>query len=125
VVLQDWNNALPYVLISIEMCLFCLLHFWGFPWRPYMIAKGPAVEDSSQYYYGGKLGIKALLDAMNPWDLVKATARGLRWLFSGRKKRMADPSYDLPKRETGVDSEETSSGRQETTIPEAQSSGLR
>lgn len=90
-----------------------------------MITKGPAVEDSSQYYHGGKMGFKALVDAMNPWDLVKATARGLRWLFVGRKKRLADPSYDLTKRETGVDGEETPSGRHETTIPEGQSSGLR
>jgi hypothetical protein len=124
-VLQDWNNALPYVLISIEMCFFAILHFWGFPWRPYMIATGPAVANSAQYYRGGKLGAKALVDAMNPWDLAKANARGLRWLFVGRKKRVGDPSYDLPKRETGVETGEASSPRPQEMISEAQISGLR
>ncbi|KAJ5911077.1 organic solute transporter Ostalpha-domain-containing protein [Penicillium subrubescens] len=122
VVLQDWNNALPYVLISIEMCLFALLHFWGFPWRPYIVSRDPTAGDSVQCYYGGKVGFKALVDAMNPWDLVKANARGLRWLFVGRKKRMADSSYDLPKRETAGESGETSSPGLQETMPEAQSS---
>lgn len=104
------------------MCLFALLHFWGFPWRPYIISRDTAVADSAQGYYGGKFGFKALVDAMNPWDLVKANARGLRWLFVGRKKRMADPSYDLPKREAAGESGETGSPGPQETISEAQSS---
>jgi len=38
-------------------------------------------------YEGGTLGIKALIDALNPWDIIKATGRGFRWLFVGVKKR--------------------------------------
>jgi hypothetical protein len=104
------------------MCLFALLHFWGFPWRPYIISRDTAVADNVQCYYGGRMGFKALVDAMNPWDLVKANARGLRWLFVGRKKRMADSSYDLPKREAAGESGETSSPGLQETMPEAQSS---
>ena len=44
---------------------------------------------------GGFLGVKALFDAMNPWDLVKGFARGMRWLFVGRKSRENDPSYKV------------------------------
>lgn len=87
VALQDWNNALPNLLICIEMSLFAVLHFWGFPWSPYKNNKGEAK------YYGGFMGWKAILDAGNPWDLIKATARGFRWLFVGRKSRTLDPSY--------------------------------
>ncbi|KAJ5594693.1 organic solute transporter Ostalpha-domain-containing protein [Penicillium hispanicum] len=97
--LGDWNNALPNLLICIEMALFAILHFWGFPWSPYVLGKEEKSSGSGLQYYGGWLGIKAFIDAANPWDLVKATARGLRWLFVGRKHREADPSYDLPKRE--------------------------
>lgn len=97
VALQDWNNALPYLLIAIEMGLFAVLHFWGFPWRPYVVLQDKSTTGDSHCYQGGRLGLKALIDAMNPWDLVKANARGLRWLFSGRKKRTEDPSYDLTK----------------------------
>jgi hypothetical protein len=68
------------------MSLFAILHFWGFPWRPYV---------GSQKYYGGSFGLRAILDAANPWDLVKATARGFRWLFVGRKSRTLDPSYRM------------------------------
>ena len=32
---------------------------------------------------------------MNPWDLVKGFARGMRWLFVGRKNRENDPSYKV------------------------------
>lgn len=45
------------------------------------------------------MGCKALIDAMNPWDLVKANAHRFRWLFVGRKKRTADSRYELAKRE--------------------------
>lgn len=44
-------------------------------------------------YQGGPLGIYALADAFNPWDIVKMTARGLRWLFVGVRKRHEDVSY--------------------------------
>lgn len=44
-------------------------------------------------YHGGPFGLKAILDALNPLDLIKAVSRGLRWLFVGRKKRTLDPSY--------------------------------
>ena len=42
---------------------------------------------------GGFLGLAAILDAMNPWDLVKAFARGMRWMFVGRRHRKDDISY--------------------------------
>lgn len=38
----------------------------------------------------------ALMDAFNPWDIIKMTARGFRWLFVGVRKRHDDPSYQDP-----------------------------
>lgn len=82
----------------MEMATFAVLHFWGFPWQPYKINKQNeslfGVEETFSYQ-GGWLGTKAILDAMNPWDLCKAVARGVRWLFVGRKKRTLDSSYYL------------------------------
>jgi hypothetical protein len=80
------------------MSFFSILHLWAFPWRPYTLANQEGSGDA-QYvagklaYQGGPLGIKAFIDALNPWDLVKALGRGARWLFVGRKSRMDDPSY--------------------------------
>ena len=39
------------------------------------------------------MGIKAFLDAFNPWDLVKAVGRGFKWALVGRKHREKDISY--------------------------------
>ncbi|KAH8692142.1 organic solute transporter Ostalpha-domain-containing protein [Talaromyces proteolyticus] len=97
IALQDWNNALPNLLICMEMATFAVLHLWGFPWRHYVInmQKDGNIRERIQEYHGGRLGTAAIMDAMNPWDLCKAIARGLRWLFVGRKQRMLDQSYQL------------------------------
>lgn len=98
--LPDLKYALPELLINIEMALFAVLHIWAFSFLPY--ASSPAGEVSDYYgngkvsYEGGKFGVKALIDAMNPFDLIAAVGRGFRWLFVGRKNRKLDPSYRRP-----------------------------
>lgn len=96
------------------MFLFAILHFWGFPWSSYVITQEDMKDGNERRYYGGWMGIKAFVDAMNPWDLVKATARGFRWLFVGRRHREADPSYDMnmPKR----DPNSTSTSKEELPV---------
>jgi hypothetical protein len=74
------------------MSIFAILHIFAFPWRPYLLVNTP---DPEAYYKGGFLGIRALLDCFNPWDIIKASARGFRWLFVGARKRHEDPSYKL------------------------------
>ena len=49
------------------------------------------------------MGIKALLDAFNPWDLVKAVGRAFKWLVIGRKKREQDVSYKNHIQGTGLE----------------------
>lgn len=97
----DLSVGIPSLLICVEMAIFAILHLFAFPWTPYR--KG---SQASEYplsptgslnkpgmNQGGFLGHKAFIDAMNPWDLVKAFARGMRWLFVGVKHRENDPSY--------------------------------
>lgn len=74
------------------MAIFAVMHIFAFPWRPYDISKSSNPND---HYQGGFLGFKALLDAFNPWDIIKASARGFRWLFVGIRKRHHDPSYTM------------------------------
>ncbi|KAL1962565.1 hypothetical protein VTN77DRAFT_9358 [Rasamsonia byssochlamydoides] len=91
---QDIKIGIPNLLICIEMALFSILHLWAFPWRPYSLANQQAQYVGGKVaYHGGPLGIKAFIDALNPWDLMKAVGRGVRWLFVGRRNRMQDPSY--------------------------------
>lgn len=39
------------------------------------------------------MGLWAIVDALNFWDVIKAFGRGLRWLFVGVKRRKEDISY--------------------------------
>ena len=78
------------MLLCIEMFFFSLLHIVAFPWRIYDISKNP---DPAVYYRGGFGGWRALAEAFNPWDIIKASARGFRWLFVGRRHRTDDASY--------------------------------
>jgi len=91
------------VLLCIEMTIFAIMHIFAFSSKPYHINKRTSLSTAfpepgvpsnpSLKYFGGFLGVKALLDAFNPWDIVKASARGFRWLFVGRKHRKTDSSY--------------------------------
>ncbi|RDW77786.1 hypothetical protein BP6252_05839 [Coleophoma cylindrospora] len=100
----DIQIGIPALLQCVEMALFSFLHIFAFPWSPYAnnaaptkYPMSPTSESPSANMIGPKqggfLGLKAFVDALNPWDMVKAFARGMRWLFVGVKHREQDPSY--------------------------------
>lgn len=96
----DIKVGIPSMLLCIEMALFAIFHWWSFSYRPYIIgstayqaAFGHIKETEPVRYHGGPLGIKAIIDCFNMWDLVKATGRSAKWLFVGRRHRTEDPSY--------------------------------
>ncbi|RMD42869.1 hypothetical protein DV735_g2293, partial [Chaetothyriales sp. CBS 134920] len=90
----DIKVGIPSMLLCIEMTLFAIFHIWAFPFAPYRIGSKAKVSG----YQGGFLGIRALIDSVNPWDIVKATARSAKWLFRDRKTRHNDVSYDMSRR---------------------------
>lgn len=92
--------GVPSLMLCVEMAIFAVMHFWAFPYQPYRAgsraSKYPLETsgmDEIGPKQGGFLGLKAIADAMNPWDLVKAFARSMRWLFVGVKHRERDSSY--------------------------------
>ncbi|KAF7555804.1 hypothetical protein G7Z17_g1894 [Cylindrodendrum hubeiense] len=102
----DIKVGISSLLVCCEMSLFAIFHLWAFSFRPYVpgarstfyplpdpASGGPQLENKHQPASGGPMGILALIDAMNPWDLVKAVGRGVRWLFVGVKHRKQDVSY--------------------------------
>lgn len=99
----DLKIGIPSLLLCIEMAIFSVLHLFAFPYSPYSkgvgseLAKYPLSPTSGANALGPKqggfLGVKAIVDAMNPWDIVKGFARGMRWLVVGRKHRENDSSY--------------------------------
>lgn len=98
----DIKVGVPSMLLCIEMAIFSIFHLWAFPWQVYDIKRSSIVAsesapgflpDPKTAYQGGRLGIKALADAFNPWDIVKATGRAFRWIVVRRRHRMEDHSY--------------------------------
>lgn len=87
----DIKVGIPAMLLSIEMAIFAVMHLFAFSWKPYDLYKNPKAGGK---YTGGFLGWYAFLDAFNLWDVVKAAARGFRWLFVGARKREQDVSYE-------------------------------
>ncbi|KAE8150006.1 organic solute transporter Ostalpha-domain-containing protein [Aspergillus avenaceus] len=110
----DLKVGLPNLLISIEMAIFAVLHLWAFAWRPYGLQNSTEVTDyygnGKPTYQGGRWGLKALGNCLNPWDLVKAISRSMRWLFVGRKKRTLDSSYRNRGEAIGLDTTNTVPG---------------
>lgn len=92
------------------MAIFSVMHLWAFAWRPYATQPGEVTDfygNGKETYQGGRWGFKALVDAMNPFDLIKAIGRGGRWLVIGRKNRLQDPSYRPQDESIGLDSSES------------------
>ncbi|EME84193.1 uncharacterized protein MYCFIDRAFT_109209, partial [Pseudocercospora fijiensis CIRAD86] len=93
---QDIKIGIPSVLLCIEMAFFSVLHIFAYPWKPYNVKHlDPMAADIADRsgYKGGPMGIKAIVDAFNPWDIIKAIARGGRWMFVGFRTRQQDVSY--------------------------------
>ncbi|QIX01117.1 hypothetical protein AMS68_006634 [Peltaster fructicola] len=96
----DIYIGIPTVLIDFEMFFFAIMHIFAFSWRPYSLRGQQKIAEPGSIwdveppkYQGGFLGIKAYFDAANPWDIIKASARGFRWLFVGYRHRTKDESY--------------------------------
>lgn len=98
----DIRIGIPALLICIEMAIFSVFHLFAFPWQVYDIRRSAIVAsesapgflpDPKTAYLGGPFGTKALLDAFNLWDLIKAIGRGFRWFAIGRRRREEDISY--------------------------------
>ena len=111
----DIKVGIPAMLLCIEMAIFSVFHLWAFSYRPYVVGgkeylaelsvseEASPLNHNSTQYRGGFLGARAILDAMNPWDMIKAVARSARWLFKGRKHRENDSSYAVSRVQTNVD----------------------
>ncbi|OIW28459.1 DUF300-domain-containing protein, partial [Coniochaeta ligniaria NRRL 30616] len=104
----DIKVGVPSLLLCFEMALFAIMHLWAFPYRPYLdnakptfypaVGGLPPRENEHLPKQGGFLGLKALWDAANIWDVAKAFGRGMRWLFVGVKHRHEDVSYQAARK---------------------------
>lgn len=128
----DIKVGLPSMLLCIEMAIFAVFHFWAFPYQPYKLTSKehmtevvPGEEPSDEKYRGGFLGIKALIDAMNPWDMIKAVARAGKWLFKDRRHRENDSSYAVSRIGTNLDAFDSDQQGQKLSMLGAQSTAYK
>lgn len=104
----DLKVGVPSLLLCIEMAIFSIFHLFAFPYQPYTLkghgiinySWGLNLENKLGTNQGGPFGLKAIIDALNPWDLIKSFARAIPWLFVGRKNRESDISYKFSHQET-------------------------
>ncbi|KAL1603162.1 hypothetical protein SLS59_004256 [Nothophoma quercina] len=94
----DLRIGIPSALTCVEMAMFAVLHLFAFPWKPYDLARQSPLDTAIDGYSAQPTKYangpaRALLDALNPWDIIKACGRGFRWLFYGARHRKDDPSY--------------------------------
>jgi hypothetical protein len=94
----DLRIGIPSMLTCVEMSIFAILHLFAFPWKPYDLKRQSPLDTgidgySTQPKTYANGPARALLDALNPWDIIKACGRGFRWLFYGARHRQKDSSY--------------------------------
>jgi hypothetical protein len=97
----DLRICLPSTILCLEMAVIATLHLWAYPYEPYKLDTKEAEREAVPgegilRYVGGLFGLKAIMDALNVWDLIKAIGRSARWAFKGRKSRELDMSYQSP-----------------------------
>jgi hypothetical protein len=103
----DIKVGIPAFLLCVEMAFFSIFHIWSFSWKPYTLGSKEQLSETiagegpaKSSYQGGFLGMRAIFDAFNGWDMLKATGRSARWLVKGRKTRHDDSSYSLKRKST-------------------------
>lgn len=94
----DLRIGIPSMLTCVEMAIFAVLHLFAFPWKPYDLKRQSPLDTGIDGYSAqpktyANGPARAILDALNPWDIIKACGRGFRWLFYGARHREKDPSY--------------------------------
>jgi hypothetical protein len=100
----DISIGINALLICFEMIIFAIMHLWAFPWNDYQTSDlGPAVYDRSK-----KMGpIRALVDTFNPFDMVRAFARGMKWTIVGHKRRHEEAKVLAARRDESVKLDDT------------------
>lgn len=144
----DIKVGIPSVLLCGEMAIFAVMHIFAFPWKGYSIKRAysdplnvpgtgfsTTVPSADRYteegrelgqdmkYKGGFMGWKAMADAFNPWDIIKMTARGFRWLFVGARYRHNDSSYQEPTKMQGMGWDGAASSRDAASRAQSESRG--
>lgn len=104
---NDIYFGIPSILICGEMVLFSLFNFHAYSVKPYKLASsGSGIESQALkggvHYYGGFLGVKAFLAAMNPMEIAGGLVLAVRYLVSNPQPQGHENLPLRQGRDTGV-----------------------
>jgi len=71
----DLAVGIPGALLCVEMLVLSVVHMFVFSHSPFRVhTQENSEEQQTTPYYGGPLGVLAILDVINPWDTIKASS---------------------------------------------------
>ena len=85
---NDINYGVPSILICGEMVIFALFQIYAYSAKPYYADNQFAGKNVR--YYGGPLGIKAFIAAMNPVDIAQELVQAVSYITASQRT----PEYD-------------------------------
>ncbi|TGZ78344.1 DUF300-domain-containing protein [Ascodesmis nigricans] len=66
-----------------EMMLISILHLVAYSWKPYL----PDNAEFAVLEKARKPPMRAIADTLNPLDIIKSFARGMKWMLIGHRRR--------------------------------------
>jgi hypothetical protein len=92
---NDLSRGLPSLILSCEMVFIAPFFLHAYSVAPYKLGGAAAVTGA---YYGGSSGTKAILAALNIFDIVVALVRGVKAKLSSTNRstrRGAGPGAEM------------------------------
>ncbi|KAI5857952.1 organic solute transporter Ostalpha-domain-containing protein [Tricharina praecox] len=100
----DISIGFNALLVCFEMIIFSILHLFAFPYAPYQVASPEAAPGAFPVDTPGTSAWKAIVDAFNPFDIIKAFLRGMKWCLVGVRKRHEHAEKVAARKESNHDS---------------------
>ena len=80
----DMRVGVPSLVVMLELVGFSILFHLAYPVTPYDLSSSDGAAREDAHYQGGPLGIKALLQILDPSEFIVST----KFMFTMKKKAL-------------------------------------
>ncbi|KAF8533726.1 organic solute transporter Ostalpha-domain-containing protein, partial [Trichophaea hybrida] len=104
----DISVGFNALLVCFEMVIFSIMHLFAFPWNVYQsssLGPGPIPTQTPPIKPW-----KALAYSFNPFDMIKAIARGVKWALFGYRRRHQQASDVAARKDSKIQFSEEGQG---------------
>ncbi len=100
-IFNDLTIGLPSLILCYEMALISPFFLMVYSVKPYILGhmsspENPSSRHGTQHYQGGPLGVYAILQAINVFDIVIELLRGTRAKLGRAPMQLQDQYIQLP-----------------------------